>query len=316
MNPAMASSLSSVPPVWPRPRPAACGTAAPQAITTGTSGMVILSPTPPVECLSTNASGLPSRRRSPKSNRSPESIMAAVQRAISAGRHAAQEDRHQQRRHLLVVHPAVGVAVDHPVDRGIRQHAAVALGPDDGRSIECELRHGVLPARPDRRGRTRRAADRPAGAGPPDGRSACSGPPCSSSTCRHRPHGMSKRRRWRPHTTARRAGRHRRNAGRRPQHTRHRDLGHMRHSPHCSRPRFDHRRSAPPPRPGTASTARRPAPRPQSRCPATTSSRHPMVMSAPPPGILNAFRSLRFAARILRQATLTSRLEGLLTGPR
>ena len=37
------------------------GTAPPQAITTGTTVSVILSPTPPVECLSTNASGLPSR---------------------------------------------------------------------------------------------------------------------------------------------------------------------------------------------------------------------------------------------------------------
>ncbi len=80
----MDSSLSSVPPVWPSPRPEACGTAPPQAITTGTNGMVILSPTPPVECLSTNASGFPPRRRSVKSIRSPESTMAAVQRAISA----------------------------------------------------------------------------------------------------------------------------------------------------------------------------------------------------------------------------------------
>src|ERR1700754_2284076 len=78
----MASSLSSVPPVWPRPRPAACGTAPPHAITTGTSGMVILSPTPPVECLSTSASGLPSRRRSVKSIRSPEATIAAVQPAV------------------------------------------------------------------------------------------------------------------------------------------------------------------------------------------------------------------------------------------
>src|SRR6478672_1439675 len=46
--------------------------------------MVILSPTPPVECLSTNANGFPSRRRSVKSIRSPEATMAAVQRAISA----------------------------------------------------------------------------------------------------------------------------------------------------------------------------------------------------------------------------------------
>jgi hypothetical protein len=48
--------------------------------------MVILSPTPPVECLSTNASGLPGaseRRRSLKSIRSPELTIAAVQRAIS-----------------------------------------------------------------------------------------------------------------------------------------------------------------------------------------------------------------------------------------
>jgi hypothetical protein len=45
--------------------------------------MVILSPTPPVECLSTKASGLPSRRRSVKSIRSPEFTMAVVQRAIS-----------------------------------------------------------------------------------------------------------------------------------------------------------------------------------------------------------------------------------------
>ena len=52
---------------------------------TGTSGMVILSPTPPVECLSTSASGVPSiDRRLVKSSRSPESIIAAVQRAISA----------------------------------------------------------------------------------------------------------------------------------------------------------------------------------------------------------------------------------------
>ena len=51
---------------------ASCGTAPPHAITTGTNGMVILSPTPPVECLSTNASGFSLRRRSVKSSRSPE----------------------------------------------------------------------------------------------------------------------------------------------------------------------------------------------------------------------------------------------------
>jgi hypothetical protein len=43
------------------------------------SGSVILSPTPPVECLSTVG-----RSTVDRSSRSPEAIIAAVQRAISA----------------------------------------------------------------------------------------------------------------------------------------------------------------------------------------------------------------------------------------
>ena len=78
-HPGMASSLSSVPPVWPSPRPESCGTATPHAATSGASGSVILSPTPPVECLSVVG------RLSPeKSIRSPEAIIAAVQREISS----------------------------------------------------------------------------------------------------------------------------------------------------------------------------------------------------------------------------------------
>ena len=81
----MDSSLSSVPPVWPSPRPDSCGTATPKTATSGASGRVILSPTPPVECLSLVAF---TRRRAAggeeKSIRSPEAIMAAVQREISA----------------------------------------------------------------------------------------------------------------------------------------------------------------------------------------------------------------------------------------
>ena len=74
----MDSSLSSVPPVCPSPRPDSCGTAAPHAATSGASGSVILSPTPPVECLSTVGRGTDDR-----SSRSPDAIIAAVQRAIS-----------------------------------------------------------------------------------------------------------------------------------------------------------------------------------------------------------------------------------------
>ena len=77
-QPATDSSLSSVPPVWPRPRPDSCGTATPNTATSGASGRVILSPTPPVECLS--AVG---RDRPEKSIRSPLAIIAAVQVAIS-----------------------------------------------------------------------------------------------------------------------------------------------------------------------------------------------------------------------------------------
>ena len=77
-QPATDSSLSRVPPVWPRPRPDSCGTATSNTATSGASGSVILSPTPPVECLS--AVG----RESPeKSIRSPLAIIAAVHVAIS-----------------------------------------------------------------------------------------------------------------------------------------------------------------------------------------------------------------------------------------
>ena len=64
--------------MWPSPRPDSCGTATPQAATSGASGSVILSPTPPVECLS--AVG---RESDEKSIRSPDAIIAPVQRAIS-----------------------------------------------------------------------------------------------------------------------------------------------------------------------------------------------------------------------------------------
>ena len=66
--------------MWPRPRPDSCGTAAPHAATSGASGKVILSPTPPVECLS--AVG---RVTLDRSSVVPDAIMAAVQRASSPG---------------------------------------------------------------------------------------------------------------------------------------------------------------------------------------------------------------------------------------
>ena len=77
-QPGIDSNLSSVPPVWPSPRPDSCGTAPPHAATSGASGKVILSPTPPVECLSTVF-----RSSIDHSMRSPLLIIASVQREIS-----------------------------------------------------------------------------------------------------------------------------------------------------------------------------------------------------------------------------------------
>ena len=77
-QPGIDSILSNVPPVCPNPLPESCGTAAPQAATNGASGRVILSPTPPVECLSTV--GL---FNALQFIRSPLFIIASVQREIS-----------------------------------------------------------------------------------------------------------------------------------------------------------------------------------------------------------------------------------------
>src|SRR5262249_29227383 len=71
----MLSSLSSVPPVWPRPRPEIIGTAPPQAATSGASMRLTLSPTPPVECLSSRG---PGRLELDQSMTRPDWAMARV----------------------------------------------------------------------------------------------------------------------------------------------------------------------------------------------------------------------------------------------
>ena len=78
-NPGMDSSLSSVPPVCPSPRPDIFGTTTPQAAATGASTSDTLSPTPPVLCLPTLTPGI-----SDRSIRSPERTMASVSQAVSS----------------------------------------------------------------------------------------------------------------------------------------------------------------------------------------------------------------------------------------
>ena len=70
LNPGMDSNLSMVPPVCARPLPASMGTTAPHARNAGARIKLILSPTPPVECLST--------AESRGGKRSPCSSMALV----------------------------------------------------------------------------------------------------------------------------------------------------------------------------------------------------------------------------------------------
>ena len=75
----MASSLSKVPPVWPSPRPLIIGTQSPQAAARGARIRETLSPTPPVECLSTLG-----RPISGSSTIRPERIMASVSQLVSS----------------------------------------------------------------------------------------------------------------------------------------------------------------------------------------------------------------------------------------
>ena len=77
----MLSSLSSVPPVCPSPRPEIIGTCAPQAATMGASIRLTLSPTPPLECLSSTG---PCRSAASQRSTSPESRMAQVRATRSA----------------------------------------------------------------------------------------------------------------------------------------------------------------------------------------------------------------------------------------
>ena len=77
-NPGMLSSLSSVPPVWPRPRPDIFGTTTPHAAARGASAIDTLSPTPPVLCLPTLIPAMASRL-----TRSPDRTIASVSHVVS-----------------------------------------------------------------------------------------------------------------------------------------------------------------------------------------------------------------------------------------
>ena len=79
LKPGMDSSLSSVPPENPRPRPLILTTGTPQLATKGARISVVVSATPPVECLSTF---MPSTDE--RSKVSPELAIAMVSSEVSS----------------------------------------------------------------------------------------------------------------------------------------------------------------------------------------------------------------------------------------
>ena len=77
----MESNLSSVPPVCPRPLPEIIGTYSPHAARIGASTILVLSPTPPVECLSQTKS---LSTMSDQLIVSPEFVIASVKFTVSS----------------------------------------------------------------------------------------------------------------------------------------------------------------------------------------------------------------------------------------
>ena len=160
-KPGIDSSLSSVPPVCPRPRPLIFPNGTPQAATIGPTASEVLSPTPPVECLSTTL-----RPSAPcRSSVSPLSTIASVSASVSSARQPAEEHGHAERRHLVVGDLAARVAEDELADLVGRQAPAVALALDQlrGRGSLATSRRsarrgsrGAAPCRRARRSPSRR----------------------------------------------------------------------------------------------------------------------------------------------------------------
>ena len=125
-NPGIDSSLSSVPPVCPSPRPDIFGTMTPQDAASGASAIDTLSPTPPVLCLPTFTPG----------NVGEIHALARPQHRVGEPggflrRHAPPHDRHQERRYLVVGDRAVAGPLHERVDGFPVEGVPVALPRDD-----------------------------------------------------------------------------------------------------------------------------------------------------------------------------------------
>ena len=114
--------------MWPSPRPDIFPKGTPHAATIGPTASDVLSPTPPVECLSTNPSGRGQRRRSIVS---PLAIIASVSANVSAPDRPLEAHSHEERGHLVVGHVASRVAEHQLGDLVAAELLAVALALDE-----------------------------------------------------------------------------------------------------------------------------------------------------------------------------------------
>ena len=103
------------------------GDRGPHAATSGARMSEILSPTPPVECLSTV--GRESRRQVEPLARL--AIMRSVHVLSSSALSPLKKIAMSSAGHLLLGHLAALVGVEDPGDRFVAQHAAIALGGDE-----------------------------------------------------------------------------------------------------------------------------------------------------------------------------------------
>ena len=109
----------------PRPRPETIGTGTPAAAAIGARIREVLSPTPPVLCLSIFRPGVDER-----STIEPDFIMASVRYDVSSSGHPPPEDRHEERGPLVIGDLAADPG-DHPVDLLDGEGVAISLLPDD-----------------------------------------------------------------------------------------------------------------------------------------------------------------------------------------
>ena len=131
-KPGMESSLSSVPPVMPRPRPEIIGTRKPRQASSGARGRDTLSPMPPVECLSTSGRG-----SGGKFQHLTGVAHGKRQRPDLRRLQAAEVNRHQEGGHLVVRHAPVGEARNDLADLGCLERLAVAFGLDEAEKVHA-----------------------------------------------------------------------------------------------------------------------------------------------------------------------------------